>query len=189
MEKMTLHIKNMVCPSCITVISNELNHLGVEFEIERMGEVTIYNPHHVSKEAIRQALEKHGFEILQDKATLMVEQIKLAVMDLIHSHKGTATNLRNSDYIAQKVGKSYYSLSKLFSKHEHTTIEKYIIHQKIEKVKELLSYDEMNLSEIASQLGYSSVHHLSSQFKSVTGVSVNAYKEARNKKGNSPDAV
>lgn len=68
-------------------------------------------------------------------------------------------------------------------------IEKYIIHQKIEKVKELLSYDEMNLSEIASELGYSSVHHLSSQFKSVTGISVNAYKEARNKEGDSPDAV
>lgn len=189
MESMTLHIKNMVCPSCITVISNELNHLGVEYTIEQLGVVIIHNPHHVSQEAIKQALEKHGFEIIQDKETLMVEQIKLAVHDLIQPHKGRATNLRNSDYIAQKVGKSYYSLSKMFSNHEHITIEKYIIHQKIEKVKELLSYDEMNLSEIASELGYSSVHHLSSQFKSVTGISVNAYKEAKDKGGNSPDTV
>lgn len=184
MEKVILHIKNMVCPSCITVISNELNNLGVEFEIEKLGEVTVFNPNSVEKEAIRQALEKHGFELIQDKETLIVEQIKLAVNDLIQLDKSATTNLRNSDYIAQKVGKSYYSLSKLFSKHEHITIEKYIIHQKIEKVKELLSYDEMNLSEIASQLGYSSVHHLSSQFKSVTGISVNAYKEARDKGGN-----
>lgn len=189
MESITLHIKNMVCPSCITVISNELDHLGVEYTIKKMGEVTIRSSRHISIEAIRQVLEKHGFEIIQDTETLLVEQIKLAVMDLTQPHKGTATNLRNSDYIAQKVGKSYYSISKLFSKHEHITIEKYIIQQKIEKVKELLSYNQMNLSEIASLLGYSSVHHLSNQFKSVTGVSVNAYKTSQDKKNNSPDNV
>lgn len=178
MKKVTLHIKNMVCPSCITVISNELNKLNIEFEIEKLGELTILNPDPVKKEAIKQGLEKHGFEIIKDKETLVVEQIKLAVIDLIDAYQNDGTTLRNSDYIAQKVGKSYYTLSKLFSRQEHITIEKYIIHQKIEKVKELLDYEEKNLSEIASQLGYSSVHHLSSQFKAVTGVSVNKYKKA-----------
>ncbi|MEX2592016.1 MAG: AraC family transcriptional regulator [Anditalea sp.] len=176
MEKITLHIKNMVCPSCITVISNELYDLDIEFEIEKLGEITVFNPDPVKKEAIKQGLEKHGFEIIKDKETLVIEQIKLAVIDLIDSNAGTT--LRNSDYIAQQVGTSYYTLSKLFSKHEHITIEKYIIHQKIEKVKEFLDYEDMNLSGIASKLGYSSVHHLSSQFKAVTGVSVNRYKKA-----------
>lgn len=177
MEGTTLHIKNMVCPSCITVISNELKNLGVTFEIEKLGEVTIFNPDSVDKEAIRQALEKHGFELIQDKEILIVEQIKLAVNDLIQNSRHKPINLRNSDFIAQNIGMSYSSLSKLFSKHEHTTIEKYIIHQKVEKVKELLEYGEMNLSEIASALGYSSVHHLSSQFKSVTGISASEYKK------------
>lgn len=189
MEKITLHIKNMVCPSCITVISNELKNRGIEFEIEKLGELTILNPNPVKKEAVKQGLEKHGFEIIKDKETLVIEQIKLAVIDLIDSYKSTGTTLRNSDYIAQKVGKSYYTLSKLFSKQEHITIEKYIILQKIEKVKELLAYDEMNLSEIASQLGYSSVHHLSSQFKSVTDVSVNSYKASQDREGNSTDVI
>lgn len=178
MKKITLHIKNMVCPSCITVISNELKNRGIDFKIEKLGELTILNPNPVKQEAVKQGLEKHGFEIIENKETLVIEQVKLAVIDLIYSYKSTGTTLRNSDYIAQKVGKSYYTLSKLFSKQEHITIEKYIILQKIEKVKELLDYEEKNLSEIASQLGYSSVHHLSGQFKAITGVSVNSYKKA-----------
>lgn len=189
MKKETLHVKNMICHRCITVISHELNSLGIEFEIKKLGEITILNPNPTKKETIRKVLEKHDFELLEDKESLLIEQIKLAVIDLIHHNKVLPANQRNSDYIAQKVGKSYGNLSKLFSKHENTTIEKYIILQKIEKVKELLEYGEMNLSEIASQLGYSSVHHLSSQFKSITGVSVNAYKEFNNKERKPLDAV
>lgn len=175
MNKTTLFVKNMVCPRCITVITAELQGLGVEFEIDRLGEITIFDHDKVGMEAIKQVLGKHDFELIQDKDELLVEQVKLTVIDLIQDR--TATNLRNSDYIAGKVGKSYSSLSKAFSKREGVTIEKHIILQKIEKVKELLEYGEMNLSEIAMKLGYSSVHHLSSQFKAVTGVSVNTYKE------------
>lgn len=183
MEGTTFQIKNMVCPRCITVISAELENLGVEFEIEKLGEVTILNHSQVDMVAIKQVLEKHDFELIQDKDELLVEQVKLAVIDLAQGR--TATNLRNSDYIAERVGQSYSSLSKAFSKREGVTIEKYLILQKIEKVKELLEYGEMNLSEIARKLGYSSVHHLSGQFKSVTGMTVNAYKESGRKGRNS----
>lgn len=182
MNKTTLFVKNMVCPRCITVISSELQGLGVEFEIDRLGEITVFDHSHVGMEAIKQVLEKHDFELIQDKDELLVEQVKLAVIDL--AHERASSNLRNSDYITERVGQSYSSLSKLFSRREGVTIEKYIILQKIGKVKELLEYGEMNLSEIARRLGYSSVHHLSSQFKSVTGMRVNEYKDSEGRERN-----
>ncbi len=189
MEKITLHVKHMICPRCTTVISHELEQLGVAFEIKKLGEVTLFNANSQTVEAVGQVLDRHGFEIIADKDTQLVEQIKLAIIDLVHHQKEPAQNIRNSDYIARKTGRSYSSLSKLFSKHEQVTIEKYIILQKIEKVKELLEYDQMNLSEIASRMGYSSVHHLSSQFKNVTGTSVNQYKECKDQKRTPLDAV
>jgi AraC family transcriptional regulator len=182
MEGTTFHIKNMVCPRCITVISNELQGLGVEFEIDKLGEIKIFDHNYVGMEAIKQVLKKHDFELIQDKDELLVEQVKLAAIDLVQGR--TTTNLRNSDYIAERVGQSYSSLSKTFSKRVGVTIEKYIILQKIEKVKELLEYGQMNLSEIARKLGYSSVHHLSSQFKAVTGMTVNEYKDSEGKERN-----
>ncbi|MBF9252200.1 helix-turn-helix transcriptional regulator [Pontibacter sp. 172403-2] len=187
MEGTTFQVKNMVCPRCITVISTELNALGVEFEMDKLGELTIFNHDMVDMAAIRQVLQKHGFELMQDKDELLAEQVKLAVLDLVQGR--VTTNLRNSDYIASEVGQSYSSLSKTFSKRAGTTIEKYIIRQKIDKVKELLAYGEMNLSEIARKLGYSSVHHLSNQFKSVTGMTVNTYKESGGKERSSLDEV
>jgi AraC family transcriptional regulator len=182
MNKKTLFVRNMVCPRCITVIGIELQELGVEFEIDRLGEITIFDHDKAGMEAIKQVLEKHDFELIQDKDELLVEQVKLAVIDLVQGN--ATTNLRNSDYIADRVGQSYSSLSKTFSKREGVTIEKYIILQKIEKAKELLEYGEKNLSQIAMKLGYSSVHHLSNQFKSVTGKTVNEYKNAEDKQRN-----
>lgn len=176
MDGTTFQIKNMVCPRCITVISNELRGLGVAFEIDKLGEITIFDHDKVGLEAIKQVLAKHDFELILDKDELLVEQVKLAVIDLVQGR--IITNLRNSDYIAGRVGQSYSNLSKTFSKREGVTIEKYIILQKIKRVKELLEYGQMNLSEIARKLGYSSVHHLSSQFKAVTGKTVNAYKDS-----------
>ncbi|MCJ8167120.1 AraC family transcriptional regulator [Pontibacter sp. E15-1] len=177
----------MVCPRCITVISSEMEALGVVFEIDRLGEITIFGHGQVDMAAVKQVLAKHGFELIQDKDELLAEQVKLAVLDLVQGN--VTTNLRNSDYIAQRVGQSYSSLSKTFSKREGVTIEKYLILQKIEKVKELLEYGEMNLSEIARKLGYSSVHHLSNQFKSVTGLTVNQYKDSGNRERSSLDKV
>jgi AraC family transcriptional regulator len=182
MEGITFQIKNMVCPRCVTVISSELERLGVQFEINRLGEITVFDHDQVDMEAVKQVLEKHDFELIQDKDELLVEQVKLAVIDLAQGR--ATTSLRNSDYIADRVGQSYSSLSKTFSRREGVTIEKYLILQKIEKAKELLEYGEKNLSQIAMKLGYSSVHHLSSQFKSVTGKTVNEYKNAEDKQRN-----
>lgn len=176
MDGTTFQVKNMVCPRCITVISGELEGLGVRFEIDRLGEITIFDQDRVDMAAVKQVLAKHDFELIQDKDELLVEQVKLAVLDLVQGN--VTTNLRNSDYIAERAGQSYSSLSKAFSRREGVTIEKHIILQKIEKVKELLEYGELNLSEIARKLGYSSVHHLSNQFKSVTGLTVNQYKDS-----------
>lgn len=173
----------MVCPRCITVISGELENLGVAYDIGRLGEVTIFNHEQVDMVAVKQVLEKHDFELILDKDELLVEKVKLAVLDLVQGN--VSTKLRNSDYIAERVGQSYSSLSKTFSRREDVTIEKYFILQKIEKVKELLEYGEMNLSEIARKLGYSSVHHLSNQFKSVTGMTVNQYKESEDRERSS----
>ncbi|PRY01409.1 helix-turn-helix protein [Pontibacter ummariensis] len=184
MEGTTYQIKNMVCPRCITVISSELEALGVKFGIDKLGEITILDQGPVDMAAIKQVLEKHDFEMIQDKDELVVEQVKLAVLDLVHGRE-TTNNLRNSDYIAERIGQSYSSLSKIFSKREGVTIEKFIILQKIGKVKELLEYGDMNLSEIARKLGYSSVHHLSNQFKAITGMTVNEYKDTEEKERNS----
>ncbi|ARS38086.1 helix-turn-helix domain-containing protein [Pontibacter actiniarum] len=183
MKGTTFQIKNMVCPRCITVISSELDALGVQYEIDRLGEITLFDPDQVDMAAVKQVLAKHDFELIQDKDEQLVEQVKLAVLDLVQGN--VVTNLRNSDYIAERVGQSYSALSKTFSRRENVTIEKYIILQKIEKVKELLEYGELNLSEIARKLGYSSVHHLSNQFKSVTGLTVNQYKESEDRERSS----
>ena len=176
MKGTVFQVKNMVCPRCITVISSELERLGVKYEIDKLGEIKIFDPGLVDMAAVKQVLKKHDFELIQDKDEWLVEQVKLAVLDLVQGNVNT--NLRNSDYIAERIGQSYSSLSKTFSKREGVTIERYIILQKIEKVKEFLEYGEMNLSEIARKLGYSSVHHLSNQFKSVTGLTVNQYKDS-----------
>jgi AraC family transcriptional regulator len=120
-------------------------------------------------------LESLGFEIIRDKEKALVEQIRLAVIELVHNSTYNAM-VRNSDYLVERFGMSYPYISSLFSKHENTTLEKLIISNKIEKVKELIEYGDLTLSEIAYMMGYSSVQYLSTQFKSVTGVSVSDYK-------------
>ena len=109
----------------------------------------------------------------------MVEQIKLAVIELIHYYNNANSLIRNSDYLVEKLGYTYQYLSSIFSKHENITLEKYIIVQKIEKAKELLEFENYTLSEISFMMGYSSVQYLSNQFRQITGVSVSDYKKAK----------
>ena len=120
-------------------------------------------------------LEGYGFEILRDKEKMLVEQIKQAVIELVH-HSTYNAMVRNSDYLVERFGMSYPYISSLFSKHEGTTLEKFTILHKIEKVRELIEYGELTLSEIAYMMGYSSVQYLSTQFKSITGISVTEYR-------------
>lgn len=177
---MTLHIKNMVCPRCIRVVREELLQLDLEVGKVSLGgaEVKALEGQELDMDLIGSTLKENGFELVKDRNTQLVEQIKLAIIDIVHHSKNFYLTTKNSDYISQKVGLSYSSLSRLFSKQEGITIEKYIILQKIEKVKELLEYEELTLSQIADKLGYSSVQHLSNQFRKEVGMSVSAYKES-----------
>ncbi len=177
---MNLQIKNMVCPRCIRVVREELLQLGLEVGEVSLGEANVNAPkgQKLDVSLISDTLEKSGFELVKDRSAQLVEQIKLAIIDIIHYSKQFKLSTKNSDYISEKVGLSYSSLSRLFSKQEGITIEKYIILQKIEKVKELLEYEELTLSQIADKLGYSSVQHLSNQFRKEVGMSVSSYKES-----------
>ena len=172
----TLYLNNMVCRCCMRVINEDLEDINVHVLEISLGKITIaYNAKEVSLNTIEQLLEQDGFPLINDKEKILVEQLKTAVIELIHySLNNTIT--RNSDYLIDKLGYSYQYLSAIFSKHESTTLEKYIIANKIEKVKELIEYGELSLSEIAYMLGYSSVQYLSTQFKTTAGISVTDYK-------------
>lgn len=181
MEKLTLHIKNMTCPSCISLLKIELENIGVEVEDVKLGEASIKKPENIPLEAIEEVLNKLGFASIADEEKLVVENVKLAVLKLIKRQSRLKDGVRNSDFIAQEAGRSYRTLSELFSKHEGITIERYIIQQKVKRTKELLREGELSLSQIAAQLGYSSVQHLSGQFKKVEGISVTDYKKGAEK--------
>lgn len=176
---MLLHIKNMVCNRCKWVVKNELEKLGHNVQVMRLGEVELKsaaNPEQV--QAIEKKLEEFGFELISDKSSQLIEQIKTLIIQLVQdAEQLEKQNL--SDYLSKTLHKDYSSLSKLFSEVEGITIEQFFILQKIERTKELLVYDEMSLTQIAFELGYSSVAHLSSQFKKVTGLTPSHFKNLR----------
>ncbi len=171
----------MSCHCCIRLLSRILADAGIEALDIRLGEAVIrFDPDLVSMENINTLLKNEGFELAQDKEKQLVEQIKSAVIDLVHYSTYNAM-VRNSDYLVEKFSLSYQHISTIFSKHEGTTLEKFIIRQKIRKVKELVQYGELTLSEIAFMMGYSSVQYLSTQFKNITGISVTDYKRDKDR--------
>lgn len=172
----TLYLKNMISRSCMRVINEDLEDIGVHVVEIILGKITIaYDEKTTSLESIVQLLQNDGFPLVEDKDQILVEQIKTTIRELIlFSLNNTVT--RNSDYLVDKLGYSYQHLSTVFSKYESNTLEKFIIALKIEKVKELIEYGELSLSEVAYMLGYSSVQYLSTQFKNTTGISVTDYK-------------
>lgn len=168
----------MVCNRCKMVVRSELEKLGLNAVSVELGEVEIEGE--LSKEQksiLSSRLEAIGFAMLDDKKSQIVEKVKTLIVELIHSRNNNL-RINLSDYLADHLMQDYGSLSSLFSETESTTIEKYFINQKIERVKELLAYDELTLSEIAHQLHYSSVAHLSNQFKKVTGISPTNFKNS-----------
>lgn len=172
-----LIIKNMSCHCCLKLVTRILSEAGVEVVQARLGEAEIsFDQHKIDLPQIARLLEADGFEIVNDKEKQLVEQIKNAVINLVHYSTYNAM-VRNSDYLVERFGLSYQYISTIFSKQEHITLEKFIIHQKIERVKELIQYNELTLSEIAYMMGYSSVQYLSTQFKAITGISVSEYKK------------
>ena len=175
---MKLYIKHMVCGRCKRVVRDVLEELGIEVLRVELGEVeTGELPATVSMEQIRQVLADNDFELLEDRKTVVVEQIKALIVNEVHHDRRERPERQNlSDFLTQKIGYDYSYLSHLFSAIEGMTIEKYVIAQKIEKVKEYLLYGELTLSEIAWRLGYSSTQHLSNQFKQVVGLTPGDFK-------------
>lgn len=191
MENTRFAIKNMVCSRCVKVVMSELQKLGLSVVSINLGNVEIEGnlSNHLT-DRVRIVLNENGFELIESKKSKIVEDIKTLLIRLIHSSKDELSIFTNySSYIAEKMGMDYTYLTTLFSEEEHITIEKYIILQKIERVKELLSYKELTLSEIAYQMDYSSVQHLSNQFRKVTGTTPSKYKEQSEKYRKTLDKV
>jgi len=174
----TIYIKNMVSNSCVKLVKQELERTGfIEVLRVELGEAEIqYDNQVINNEFINAILKHNGFELIPDNSSRLTEQIKIAVINLIFYGNNGTSIVRNSDYLSEKIGHPYPYLSKVFSEKTGMTLEKYIILIKVEKIKELVVYDELTLSEIAYTLGYSSVQYLSNQFKEVTGITVSEYK-------------
>lgn len=186
---MKLYIKNMVCNRCILVVQNEMDKRCLKVKTIKLGEVTLDRAlSSEQKNDLENALLTLGFEILDDKKSQIIEQIKTYIIEMIH-HQHIENKSKLSDLLSKALFHDYNYLSKLFSEVEGTTIEKYYIAQKIEKAKELLVYDELSLSEIANLLNYSSVAYLSNQFKKVVGHSPSHFKQLRTEKRKPLDKV
>jgi AraC family transcriptional regulator len=172
---MTLYVKNMVCDRCVRVVTQEMENLGLDVRNVTLGEVTLTgSSRDLPMDQIKKSLEENGFELIEDRKARTIEQLKLAIIRLVRETGNR--RLKYSAYLSKELGLEYHSLSTLFSSVENVTIEQYIIRQRVERAKELLKYGELTLSEIAYDLGYSSVQHLSSQFKHITGLTPTRFK-------------
>ena len=176
---MELHVKNMVCDRCIMAVRDILQRLELRHGEIHLGVVELVEEVDEGKmEALEEALKAVGFELIDDRRRRLVERIKNTVVELIHHRPGQPRH-NLSEILGDRLNYDYSYLSKLFSEVEGTTIEKYAIAQRVERVKELLAYGELSLNEIAFRLGYSSVAYLSNQFKKVTGMTPGQFREER----------
>src|SRR5664280_2212324 len=179
---MKIYIQNMVCIRCKMVVKSELEKLGLHYITVDLGEAIVreeISPEQLTRLGI--ALKKSGLELMDDKKSILVEKIKTIIIELVH-YTDEQIKINLSDYLSTKLDHNYTYLSNLFSEVKGTTIEKFYLAHKIEKVKELLVYDELNLTEIAWKLHYSSVSHLSNQFKKMTGLTPSHFKNLKNKR-------
>ena len=179
---MKLYIKYMVSNRCKMAVKEDLKKLGLHFIVVDLGEVEIMeNITAEQREQVRLALFNSGFELMDDKKSVLIEKIKNIIIEMVHnSDELIKTNF--SDYISEKLNHDYTYLANLFSEVQGTTIEQFIISHKIERIKELIIYGEQNITEIAWKMNYSSVAHLSNQFKKVTGLSPSHFKQLKDKR-------
>ena len=169
----------MVCYCCVHMVRENLERAGVSVEEINLGQAIItFDEQAITLDEIRSLLNEMGTDLIEDRDKRLVEQIKLAVIEIIHHMNNVDSIVRKADYIVEKLGLSYAYLSRIFSTHEHITLEKYVILNKIERIKELIDQDEFTLSEIAFMMDYSSVQYLSNQFKHITGMTVSGYKQS-----------
>lgn len=171
----------MVCDRCILVIKEHLGKAGIAYTKVNLGEVELENdPTPAQLDTLNKSLTAIGFELLDDKKEKLVEKVKNIIIALVHRNE-EGNNKKLSALLEEKLQLDYHYLSNLFSSTEGITIEKYAIRQRIERVKELLTYNELSLSEIADQMEYSSVQHLSQQFKKETGMTPSQFRELKDK--------
>lgn len=169
----------MICTCCIRLLTLEFEKMGIDVLKARPGVVDVYyNSSKITLKDIEAILDGLGMELIKSREHKIIDQIKIAVIELIHHSNNVDSIVRKSEYIVEKLGLSYQQLSKMFSKYEDITLERYIILNKIERIKELIDSDEYSLSEIAYIMDYSSVQYLSNQFKKETGLSVSEYKRS-----------
>ncbi|MES2558364.1 MAG: helix-turn-helix domain-containing protein [Bacteroidota bacterium] len=186
---MKLYIKNMVCIRCKMVVKEELKNLRLTYVIVELGEVEILETMSEAQQVqLKFALLKSGLELMDDKKSMLIERIKNVVTEMVNHTEGEIkTNF--SDYLTKKLNYDYTYLANLFSEVVGTTIEHYLIAHKIERVKELLMYNELSLTEIAFKMHYSSVAHLANQFKKVTGLTTSHFKQLKQKRLTSVELV
>jgi AraC-like DNA-binding protein len=181
---MKLYIKYMVSIRCKILVKEELSKLGLHYSTVDLGTVEITeNLSQQQRDQLKVALLKSGLELMDDKKAILIEKIQNVIVEMIH-YEDELPKTNFSDYLTAKLNYDYTYLANLFSETKGITIEHFIILHKIEKVKELIIYNELNLSEIAWKLHYSSVSHLSNQFKKITGLTPSFFKSLRHKKRN-----
>lgn len=186
---MEILIKNMVCPRCIEAVRRSFEELEIPFDSIELGKVSIPTPLSSNqKESLSKSLTSAGFELLESKNAALISQIKSLIIEQIH-HTDQNLSENFSTFLAEKLQHEYSSLSRLFSQVEGITIERFVTRQKIERVKELLFYDQLSLSQIAFELNYSSVAYLSSQFKKETGMTPSEFKKNQTGKRKSLDKI
>lgn len=172
----------MVCDRCMMIVRQQLEVLGFAVHEVLLGQADISpEPNDEQLQLIASALKVPGFELISSETDKTVEAIKNAVIELVHHSDLSELRTTFSEYISNRVNRDYAYLSRLFSNAQDMTIERFIIEQKVEKIKELLEYGELNLNEIAYKMGYSSSAHLSAQFKTVTGLTPTSFKARRSK--------
>lgn len=174
----------MVSARCKMEVKEQLKKLGLHYIVVDLGEIEIMETLSMAqREQLKKALLDSGLELMDDKKAMLIERIKNVIIEMVH-HSDEVLKINFSNYLHEKLNHDYTYLSNLFSEVQGTTIEHYIISHKIERIKELIIYGELNVTEIAWKMGYSSVAHLSSQFKKVTGLSPSHFKQMKDKKRN-----
>ncbi len=172
----------MVSNRCKLTVKEELKKLGLHFVIIQLGEVEVMeNLSQEQRTELKTALLESGLDLMDDKRSVLVEKIKTAIIEMVH-HSDENLKINFSDYLSKKLNHNYTYLANLFSEIQGITIEHFMIAHKVERIKELIMYDELNITEIAWKLNYSSVAHLSNQFKKVTGLSPSHFKQLKDKR-------
>ncbi len=172
----------MVSERCKLAVKAELRKLNLHFVFVDLGEVEVMETLSVNEiEMLKAGLNASGLELMDNKRSILIERIKSVIIEMVH-HSDEVIKVNFSDYLSEKLQHDYTYLSNLFSEVQGTTIEQFIILHKVERIKELIIYDELNITEIAWKMNYSSVAHLSNQFKKVTGLSPSHFKQLKNKR-------